>query len=103
MSLKLRIILSDDQAVSSNSSTEELLTVLLNKQQGLIMLDSNDEETLRGWLLMHAGELDNGAIVTAGQDKSVCIGKTSEGRAFVRDHRGDWPPIKPEFGKNPFQ
>ena len=102
MSLKLRILSRDGNIVSATSPPEELLAVLLDMQQGLILLDNDEEETLRGWLLVRADALESGSMMAAQGDNSVCIGKSTDGRAFVRDGRGDWPPLKPEFGKNPF-
>jgi hypothetical protein len=102
MGLKLRILTNDGGSVSATSPTEELLAVLRDSFYRQIMLDRDDEETLRGWLLVRADELENGAIVTIGDDKTVCIGKSAEGRAFVRDGRTDWPPLKPIFGESKF-
>jgi len=102
MGLKLRISTKDGSTVSATSMTEELLAVLRDSQFGLIALDNDDEETLRGWLLMRADELENGATVGVGEDNSICIGKSADGRAYVRDARADWPPLKPIFGESKF-
>jgi hypothetical protein len=102
MSLKLRILGRDGISVSATSSTQELLSVLRDGQFGLILLDNDDEETLRGWLLIRADESENGALVPLADDSTYCVGKTPEGRAFVRDARGDWPPFKPIFGESKF-
>ena len=102
MSLKLRILAKDGNIITATSQTEELLAVLLDVKQGLFSLDNDEEETLRGWLLVRADQLENGTTVTVAGDNSICIGKSVDGRAFVRDARGDWPPLKPDFGKNPF-
>ncbi len=97
MALKLRIQTQNDQSVSATSSTEELLKVLLDVQNGLLILSQEEDDSLRGWLLLHAQELNNGEIGSLEGQPTLCIGKTNDGRPFVRDARGDWPPVKPEF------
>ncbi len=97
MSLKLRIQVRDGQTVSTSNTTEELLAVLLDRMQGSVLLDNDDEETLRGWLLVRADQLENGQMVTLGENQSICIGKSADGRAFVRDGRGEVAAIKTRF------
>ncbi len=103
MALKLRILSHSGEFVSAANSTEELLKVLLDAQNGTHILSQEEEDSLRGWLLLRAQDLDQGKIVGLEGQPTVCIGKTADGRPFVRDNRGDWPPIKPDFdGEQPF-
>jgi hypothetical protein len=97
MALKIRILTRIGEFVSATSSTEELLMVLLDAQNGRHTLSQDEEDSLRGWLLLRAQELDNGKIIGIEGQPTVSIGKTAEGRPFVRDARGDWPPVKPNF------
>jgi len=97
MALKLRILTQTGEFVSAASSVEELLKVLLDTQNGTHTLSQEEDDSLRGWLLLRAQELGNGKMVGLEGQPTVCIGKTAEGRPFVRDARGDWPPIKPDF------
>jgi hypothetical protein len=98
MAIKLRIQIQDNQYISNSSSIQELLKVLLDVQNGALILTPDEDDSLRGWLLFHAQELNNGEIASLeGQHPPLSIGKTTDGRPFVRDARGDWPPLKPEF------
>lgn len=97
MALKLRILTTNNQFISAASSTEELLKSLLDVQNGLLVLTQEEDDSLRGWLLLRAQELNDGEISTLEGQPTICIGKTKDGRPFVRDARGDWPAIKPEF------
>jgi len=97
MALKLRILLPNNEFISASSSAEELLKALLAAENGTLILTQEEDDSLRGWLLLRAQEFNNGEIGSLEGQPSICIGKTSDGRPFVRDSRGDWPPIKPEF------
>jgi hypothetical protein len=97
MAIKLRIQIQDNQYISASSSIQELLKVLLDVQNGALILSPDEDDSLRGWLLLHAQELNNGETGSLDGQATVCIGKTNDGRPFVRDARGDWPPLKPEF------
>ena len=97
MTLKLRILLPNNEIISSASSTEELLKALLDVDKGLNVLNREEDDTLRGWLLMRAGELENGELLSLEGQSSVCIGKDKNGRSFVRDTHGEWPLLKPDF------
>jgi hypothetical protein len=97
MALKLRIQLQNNTFVSAASSTEELLKALLDAQNGVIILTHEEDDSLRGWLLLRAQELNNDEIRALEGQPTVSIGKTTDGRPYVRDPQGDWPPLKPEF------
>ncbi len=97
MSLKLRIQTKSGNFVSASSTVEELLKVLLDSQNGTDALSQEEEDSLRGWLLLRAQDLSDGQGIGLEGQPSVCIGKTGDGRPFVRDMRGDWPPVKPVF------
>ncbi len=99
MALKLRILTQNGKSVSAASTTEELLSVLEDKQSGAIILNHDEEDTLRGWLLLRAQDLENGELIALNEEKTLCVGKTVDGRPFVRDAGGDWPPIKPDQGE----
>ena len=97
MALKLRILTPSGESVSATSSIEELLKVLLEAHNGVNPLDQEEEDSLRGWLLLKAQDLNNGQGIGLEGEPTVSIGKTADGRPFVRDARGDWPPVKPNF------
>ncbi len=97
MALKLRILTQNNQYVSGSSSTQELLKVLFDVQNGELVLSQEEDDSLRGWLLLHAQEINTGETVSLEGQPIICIGKTKDERPFVRDARGDWPPVKPEF------
>jgi hypothetical protein len=100
MSLKLRIETRDGKFVSNQSPTEEMLDVLADAELGLLVLNVDDDDTVRGWLLLRAQDMQPGQIIENHHGTHVCLGKTAEGRAFVRDAKGEWPPQKPDLGSN---
>lgn len=100
MPLKLRIEARDGKFVSNQSTTEEMLNVLADAELGLVMLSDDDDDTVRGWLLIRAQEMELGQVIENHLGTHVGVGKTADGRAFMRDAKGEWPPQKPNLGSD---
>jgi hypothetical protein len=100
MGLKLRIEARDGKFVSNQSTTEEMLNLLADSELGMVALSDDDDDTVRGWLIMRAQEMEPGQTIENHLGTQVCLGKSADGRAFVRDAKGEWPPLKPDLGAN---
>lgn len=100
MGLKLRIETKDGKFVSNISSIEEMLNVLADAELGLTALSVDEDDTLRGWLLLRAEEMQPGQAIENHLGTHVSVGKKADGQVFVRDAKGEWPPQKPDLGSN---
>jgi hypothetical protein len=100
MGLKIRIETKDGKFVSNISPTEDMLNVLADAELGLASLTVDEDDSVRGWLLLRAQEMEAGQIIENHLGTHVCVGKTADGRAFVRDAKGEWPPQKPHLGSD---
>jgi hypothetical protein len=98
MGLKIRIETRDGKFVSNISPTEEMLNVLADAELGLAALTTDEDDTVRGWLLLRAEDMQPGQMIENHHGTHVCVGKKSNGQAFVRDAKGEWPPQKPDLG-----
>jgi hypothetical protein len=102
MGLKLRIETRDGKFVSNVSPTEDMLNVLADAELGLFALTIDEDDTIRGWLLLRAEEMQPGQLIENHNGTQVSLGKKADGQAFVRDAKGEWPPQKPDLGSNLF-
>lgn len=100
MGLKIRIETKDGKFVSNISPIEDMLTVLADAELGLTSLSVDDDDTLRGWLLLRAQEMQPGQTIENHLGTHVSVGKKPDGQVFVRDAKGEWPPQKPDLGSN---
>ena len=94
----LRIETNTGKSITRNSELNEMLDVLADAEVKVTELTVDEDDTLRGWLLLKAEAMKAGQAVENHRGTKVSVGKTSEGRAFVRDHRGEWPPPRPGGG-----
>ncbi len=63
MGLKIRIETKDGKFISNVSPIEEMLTVLADKELKLATLTVDEEDTLRGWLLLKAQEMQQAKLL----------------------------------------
>jgi len=94
----LRIETNTGKSITRNSDLNDMLDVLADAEVKVTELSADQDETLRGWLLLKAESLKPGESVANHRGTNVGVGKDSEGRAFVKDHRGEWPPPRPGGG-----
>jgi len=87
-----RVETTNGKTVGRSSETNELLEVLSDADLKMIDLSPEQDDALRGWLLVRAEELTAGQTVAFPPGTNVSIGKAADGRAFVKDSRGEWPP-----------
>jgi hypothetical protein len=98
MTYLLRIEIDSGKTISERSDTQTLLDALAAAQMKQINLTADQEEALRGWLLLHAQKLAPGTTLSATSGTSISIGKRKSGSAYIHDYNGEWPPEKPTFG-----
>jgi hypothetical protein len=96
----LRIETNTGTSITRNSDLLEMLGVLADAEMKVTELSADQDETLRGWLLLKAEAMKPGENVANHNGTNAGVGKTSEGRAFVKDHRGEWPPPRPGGGED---
>jgi hypothetical protein len=94
----LRIETNTGKSITRNSELNDMLDLLADAEVKVTQLSADEDETLKGWLLLKAEGMKAGEAVSNHRGTQVSIGKTSEGRAFVKDHRGEWPPPRPGGG-----
>jgi hypothetical protein len=99
----LRIETPNGQSVTRNSELTEMLDILADNEMKVVELNAEQEDTLRGWLLLKAEALEPGQATMNHRGTHASVGKTAEGRAFVQDQRGEWPPPRPAFGEELFK
>jgi hypothetical protein len=87
-----RVETANGKSVGRSSETNELLDVLSDADLKMIDLSPEQDDALRGWLLVRAEEMQAGQTIAHPPGTNVSIGKTADGRAFVKDSRGEWPP-----------
>jgi len=80
------------KSITRNSDLSDLLDVLADAEVRITQLSADEDETLRGWLLLKAEALNPGENIVNHRGTNAGVGKDSDGRAFVKDHRGEWPP-----------
>jgi hypothetical protein len=98
MALKIRIETRDGKFVSNVSPIEDILNVLADAELGLSTLTVDEDDTVRGWLLLKAEEMQPGQVIENHLGTHVCVGKKADGQVFMRDQKGEWPPQKPDLG-----
>jgi hypothetical protein len=94
----LRIETNTGKSITRNSDLQEMLGVLADAEMKVTELSADQDETLRGWLLLKAEAMKPGENIANHNGTNAGVGKTAEGRAFVKDHRGEWPPPRPGGG-----
>jgi hypothetical protein len=94
----LRIETNTGKSITRNSDTKEMLDILSDAEMKVTELSADQDETLRGWLLLKAEAMKPGENIANHNGTNAGLGKTAEGRAFVKDHRGEWPPPRPGGG-----
>ncbi len=102
MVLLLRIETTNGQTVNRNSELIEMLNVMADVEMKVVDLTPEEDETLRGWVLLKAEALNPGEGIINHRGTHVSAGKNAEGRGFVKDKRGEWPPPRPNLGSDLF-
>lgn len=98
MGLKLRIETKDGKFVSNSSPIEDLLNVLADTELRLHSLNMDEDDTIRGWLLLRAQQMQPGQMIENHLGTHVSLGKKADGQVFLRDAKGEWPLQKPDMG-----
>ena len=85
------------KTINRDSGLVEMLDVLADIEMNRANLSLDEIETLRGWILILAEKMAPGEGVMNHLGTNVSVGKTAEGRAFIKDLKGEWPPPRPNF------